>query len=266
MLRYICIECRSFLPWHSIHRHFPIATATRTANTVALRPIKRAKTEPTPIEALGSHVLLSLVPFLQPNDVLNLSSASPALDAAMNRSVWRYVLIKQCGVKPKMIKPRSQLRKMVVGLVEKKTCSHCGHFEVRGPFTAGNPHDGAKLCLTCIEIPMFNEIGHMEALRKYKLKHHELHTLPVRLVASAYETREPDLYTYDDVGEPRMKKMYNLQDVLDLWCFVYLKTLRISDFALTCDEAANVVSGVPQLSSLTVSLRPSDAFNVLPAL
>ncbi|KDO17815.1 hypothetical protein SPRG_16779 [Saprolegnia parasitica CBS 223.65] len=148
---------------------------------MALRPVKRTKTEPRTIEALGPDVLPRLVSFLQPNDALNLSSASTVLDAAMNRSVWRYVLIKQCGVKPKMIKPRSQLRKMVVGLVEKKTCSHCGHFEVRGPFTitADNEHHGAKLCLTCMEIPFFNEIGHMEALRKYKLKHHELHALPI---------------------------------------------------------------------------------------
>ncbi|EQC32734.1 hypothetical protein SDRG_09706 [Saprolegnia diclina VS20] len=166
--------------------------ATRTANTMALRRVKRAKTEPTTIEALGSRVLLSLVPFLQPNDALNLSNASPALDAAMDKSVWRYVLLEQCGVKPTVLKPRSQLRKMVVGLVEKKTCSHCGRFDVRGPFTikAENEHHGVKLCLT------------------YKLKHHELHALPVRVAASGY-------YDYE-AGEPRMKKMYNLQDVLDL--------------------------------------------------
>ncbi|KDO30411.1 hypothetical protein SPRG_22132 [Saprolegnia parasitica CBS 223.65] len=176
---------------------------------MALRPAKRTKTEALTLETLGPDVLLCIVSFLQPNDALNLSSASPALDAAMDKSVWRYVLLEQCGVKPTLLKPRTQLRKMVVGLVEKKSCHHCGHFEIRGLYTikVHSEHCGTKLCMTCMDIPVFKEIGHMEALRKYKLKHHELHTLAVRLVASAY---------YDDEGEPRMKKMYNLQDVLDL--------------------------------------------------
>ncbi|EQC24793.1 hypothetical protein SDRG_17316 [Saprolegnia diclina VS20] len=98
---------------------------------------------------------------------------------------------------------------MVVGHAAKKTCHHCGRFVVRGLYTIDdrNEHYGKKLCMACMEMPMFNEIGHMEALRKYKLKHHELHSLPVRLAPDGY-------YTYD--YEPPMKKMYNLQVVLDL--------------------------------------------------
>ncbi|KDO17814.1 hypothetical protein SPRG_16777 [Saprolegnia parasitica CBS 223.65] len=172
---------------------------SQPTNTTTPRPVKRAKTE-TVIETFGPDMLRSILAFLQPKDALNLSSASPALDAAIDKSVWRYVLLEQCGVEPTLLKPRTQLRKKVVGLVEKKSCHHCGHIgrtkQNLYMIKVFSQHHGKKLCGMCIQYPMYHEIGLQDARRRFKVAYSQLRTLPVRHVSTG--------------------KMLNLQHVLDL--------------------------------------------------
>ncbi|EQC32733.1 hypothetical protein SDRG_09705 [Saprolegnia diclina VS20] len=173
---------------------------TSAANSAPTpRSVKRAKTE-TVIETFGPDMLRNILSFLQPKDALNLSSASAALDAAMDKSVWCYVLLEQCGVEPTLLKPRTQLRKKVLGLIEKKSCRHCGYFGRTKPslyrIKVFSEHHGKQLCGRCVQLPMYQEIGRLAACQRYKLKFRQLETLPVRHVSTG--------------------KMHNFQDVLDL--------------------------------------------------
>ncbi|KDO25174.1 hypothetical protein SPRG_09449 [Saprolegnia parasitica CBS 223.65] len=181
----------------------------RTKRRTTAPTAKRAKVAAiAPIEALSRDVFLHLLSFLQPNEALRLASTSLVLDRAMDDRVWRAMLLHQLQVQPSLLKPRTQTRKMVVNLAQKKSCEHCDRFMADGCriIKVHTKHRGKRLCDSCFELPMFNEISHMDAIAEYKLTNKELRALRYRLVTVG---------DYD-LGERFKTTMYNLQAVLDL--------------------------------------------------
>ncbi|KDO25175.1 hypothetical protein SPRG_09450 [Saprolegnia parasitica CBS 223.65] len=166
---------------------------------------KRAKAVATAaIDALGPNGFLHLSAFLEPMEALRLSRTSRTVHEAMDDSMWRAMLLHRCGVKPSLLKPRTQTREMVATLSHKKSCAHCDRFEVDGcrAIKVHTEHRGKKLCPTCFELPRFKEISHMDTVVTYV----ELRELRYRVVTTGdYE-----------MGELYRKRMYNLQAVLDL--------------------------------------------------
>ncbi|EQC25707.1 hypothetical protein SDRG_16445 [Saprolegnia diclina VS20] len=181
----------------------------RTKRRTTAPPAKRAKVAAVAsIEALSQDIFLHFATFLQPNEALRLASSSLVFDRAMDDNVWRAMLLHQCHVQPSLLKPRTQTRKMVMNLAQKKSCERCDRFMAHGCriIKVHTKHRGKRLCDHCFELPMFKEISHMDAIAEYKLTHEQLRGLRHRLVTMG---------DYD-LGERFKTMMYNLQAVLDL--------------------------------------------------